>query len=360
VLDSQPQPGVDTPNLDDAAWRPFALDPGDTQANNRDLFSDCGTGSYADGPRHVDNYDDPARQDTLWLFAYQRLSMLVTSLAGEGASLSAGVTYQVPAVCAPVSGQGMLSISKVDSPDPVKAGSNLTYTLTVLNTGDIAATQVVVNDSVPADTTFVSCGGGTSCANNGGVVTWQVPVLAPSASVQLTLVVNVSGSLTDVDVITNSSYQSDSAETDPTPGGPVTTNVTTADLPQLSITKTASAALAVANGAITYTLTVHNGGLVAATAVNVTDEIPAGSGYVSCSGATCGEAAGTVTWLVSNLPAGGNLPLQLVVRVDAGTHAGTRIINSTYAVDSAETNPVAGSPVTKVVYMQIILPLIFR
>ncbi|MEP7359032.1 MAG: hypothetical protein ABI847_17410, partial [Anaerolineales bacterium] len=360
VIDSQPTPGSDAPNLDDAAWRPYPLDPGNTQASNRDLFTDCGNDGYADGPRHLDNYTDPSRSDTFWEFGYQRLAMLVNSLADEGSSLSANVNYTVPAVCAPVTGQGMLSISKVDSPDPVKAGSNLTYTLTVLNTGDLAATQVVVTDTVPANTTFVSCGGGTSCANNGGVVVWHVADQAPSASAQLTLVVAVSGSLTDIDVITNSGYQADSAETEPTTGEPVTTNVTTANLPQLSISKTAAPALAIADGVITYSLTVHNAGLAAATAVTVTDQVPAGTTYVSCSGATCAQVAGTVTWVVGNVGAGGTIQLQMVVHVEAGTRAGTRIINSTYAVDSAETNPVNGSPVTKVVYMLIRMPLIYK
>ena len=49
-----------------------------------------------------------------------------------------------------------LSITKGDAPDPVAAGSSLTYTLTVPNGGPDAAAAVEVSDTLPAGVSFVS------------------------------------------------------------------------------------------------------------------------------------------------------------------------------------------------------------
>ena len=49
-----------------------------------------------------------------------------------------------------------LSITKTDSPDPVTAGKNLTYTVQVTNGGPSTASAVTVTDTLPAGVTFVS------------------------------------------------------------------------------------------------------------------------------------------------------------------------------------------------------------
>ena len=49
-----------------------------------------------------------------------------------------------------------LSLTKADSPDPVLAGEQLTYTLTVDNAGPRSATAVQLTDTLPATVTFVS------------------------------------------------------------------------------------------------------------------------------------------------------------------------------------------------------------
>ena len=49
-----------------------------------------------------------------------------------------------------------LAVTKVDSPDPVVAGANLTYTIGVTNLTAAEATTVSLSDTLPANTTFVS------------------------------------------------------------------------------------------------------------------------------------------------------------------------------------------------------------
>ncbi len=47
-----------------------------------------------------------------------------------------------------------LSVSKTDSPDPVIAGNNLSYTITVTNAGPSNALGVSLTDVVPTGTSF--------------------------------------------------------------------------------------------------------------------------------------------------------------------------------------------------------------
>jgi uncharacterized repeat protein (TIGR01451 family) len=97
--------------------------------------------------------------------------------------------------------QADLAIIKTDSPDPVIAGDNLTYTLTVTNNGPGNATGVIVTDTLPATTTYLSDTPSTGTTDNAsGTVTWNIGSLAYGASANLTIVVKAPPSM---GVITN-------------------------------------------------------------------------------------------------------------------------------------------------------------
>src|SRR5436853_6358433 len=89
-----------------------------------------------------------------------------------------------------------LSVTKADSPDPVNTGSNLTYTITVINNGPDAAANASWSDTLPAGTTFVSMPdvGGWSCSKPApgvnGVISCSHPSFAVGSSV-FTLIVAV-------------------------------------------------------------------------------------------------------------------------------------------------------------------------
>jgi uncharacterized repeat protein (TIGR01451 family) len=87
-------------------------------------------------------------------------------------------------------GDADLSISKTDSPDPVVARNNVTYTITVTNpaasTGP--ATSVVVTDELPAAVDFVSATGGI-CQRNAGTVTCDLGQVNADSSSIVTIVV---------------------------------------------------------------------------------------------------------------------------------------------------------------------------
>src|SRR5206468_594904 len=105
------------------------------------------------------------------------------------------------AITTTVSSAPVLNIGKTDAPDPVNAGSDITYTISYSNTGNMNATGVVIGDTVPANTGFVSAtGGGTLAA---GVVTWNIGALATGASRTVQLVVAVASPLANGTAITN-------------------------------------------------------------------------------------------------------------------------------------------------------------
>ena len=83
-----------------------------------------------------------------------------------------------------------LSLTKTGSPDPVVAGEELTYTLTVDNAGPGTAAGVEVSDTLPAGVTFVSASDGGS--ETAGVVHWDLGTVAAADPPRvLTLVVRL-------------------------------------------------------------------------------------------------------------------------------------------------------------------------
>ena len=102
-----------------------------------------------------------------------------------------------------------LQIGKLDSPDPVVAGSNLTYTITVQNIGPSTATNVAWSDPLPTGLTFVSLTAPagwtttTPAVGGTGTVSSSIPSLTVAASAVFTLVVQVSAATPGGTVITN-------------------------------------------------------------------------------------------------------------------------------------------------------------
>lgn len=91
------------------------------------------------------------------------------------------------------------------SPDPVLAGSNITYTITVTNIGSQAAAAFTVTDDLPPETAFVSCvsTGGGACGGSGNNRVIAFDSLAAEASVTITLVATVNCSVADEKEISN-------------------------------------------------------------------------------------------------------------------------------------------------------------
>ncbi len=102
-------------------------------------------------------------------------------LAGvsAGALLLIALVFTNVGSAAP-SGSANLKIAKTDSPDPVRVGSSLTYTIGVENLGPSPATGVTVTDNLPKGVDLSSASGPAgNCAVQGGKVTCNIGSLTP-------------------------------------------------------------------------------------------------------------------------------------------------------------------------------------
>jgi uncharacterized repeat protein (TIGR01451 family) len=285
----------------------------------------------------------------------------VTSPLPNGTTITSGALLvscvETAAVAGPtvptsVTSAPILAVSAIDAPDPVAAGTSLTYTLSYSNTGNANATGVVLSDTLPANTTFVSAtGGGVASA---GAVTWSIGTLAAGAAGSVQLVVRVVSPLANGTLISHGSYSIDSTQTNPVAGAAITTTVTSSPILAVSMTDTPDPVAAGAD--LTYTFSYSNSGNANATGSILTDALPANTTFVSATGGGT-AASGTVTWSIGNLNAGATGSLQLVVRVASPLADGTVITNGTCSIRSTQTAAVSAAAIATTVTSQPALTL---
>ncbi len=93
-----------------------------------------------------------------------------------------------------------LGLATVDRPNPVAVGQPLTYEFTVTNGAAIAATDVVLTETLPAGVSFGSARADQgSCSHSGGTVTCNLGTVNPGAYVgaEVTVVTSAEGTLTN-------------------------------------------------------------------------------------------------------------------------------------------------------------------
>ena len=233
-----------------------------------------------------------------------------------------------------------MSVSKVDSVDPVLAGTSLSYTITVGNLGPSDAAIVQLVDTLPSEVTFVSATPDQgSCSELAGTVTCDLATIAPAGSVDVVIAVTVPAGQAATTVTNNASVSA--ATTDPNAANDSasedTTITTEADV---SVSKVDSADPVTAGTGFSYTVTVSNAGPSDATLVTLTDTLPAEVSFVSAvpDQGSCSELVGTVTCDLATIAPAGSVDVVIAVSVPAGQAATTVTNNASVTTSTTDPN----------------------
>jgi uncharacterized repeat protein (TIGR01451 family) len=243
-------------------------------------------------------------------------------------------------------------VSKQVYPADVTAGTTLTYTVLVTNTGNETAWDVLVEDLLPEPFSFGGMVSGDSPAVvgrrllwSGQVVTgtvWPAGWLAPAGPLTLVFTATAGGvngtTYYNSVTVTHAIAQETSG-----PAAPVTV-----DVPDLRIHKTASADWGMPGRPLTYTIVYSNASAVPATGVVLADTLPEyiAGGYANPAPDAGTFAAGeTVTWDVGALAGrSGDRTASVVVTLTLPLTDGLELVNrASIACEqgvSAATEPV--------------------
>lgn len=116
--------------------------------------------------------------------------------------------------------------------------------------------------------------------------------------------------------------------------------------PEVALAGRANLDFIAAGETLAYTFTVRNNGDEPLTSLQVTDALPANTGYVACAGAdSCAESGGTVTWSLASLGVNQQRSVTLTVQVNPGLANGTVINNSGASVTTAQQVSADSAPI---------------
>lgn len=250
-----------------------------------------------------------------------------------------------------------LAVAVVDSPDPVAAGADLTYAITLANAGPTAAASTTLSDTLPAGTRFVSLSApaGWSCTTPAvgasGTVSCSIASFAPG-SASFTLVVEVAANLAGGTQLANT-VGAASAGSDPNPANDsatATTTVQAAPQGQLTITPASHdfGELTVGTGSSPAVVTLANSGGAALQVTALTTP----TAPFARSGGTCAAslpitlaAGANCTLTYTFAPTAPGAASQILTATADAPGSGTIALSGTGAAAQADVAvAIAGAP----------------
>jgi uncharacterized repeat protein (TIGR01451 family) len=212
----------------------------------------------------------------------------------------------------------VLEINKTSNPDPVPAGGTLNYSISVNNTGNATATNVIVTETYDGNVTFVSAVPASLPGND----TWQFQTLNVSETKWINISVIVNASVLNGTVlhnIVNVSCDEGVMDMDTE-----NTTVLSAVAPVLGIKKTGVPDPVSPGGTLNYSIRVNNTGNTTATNVTVKETY---DGNVTFVMAVPAPAPGNDTWKFTSLNASETRWINISVIVNASVLNGTVLHN---------------------------------
>ena len=271
----------------------------------------------------------------------------------DGASANDSVTKTSTVVAS-----ANLSVATVDSPDPVYAGQDETYTVTISNSNLSPATGVTLTDTLPANAARISVTPSQGSCNNASPLVCTIGTIAPGANATVVIVVRPNAAAAIAGSIASSATVA-ANEHDPAAGNNTGASSTVVQ-PSSDITTTLSSTPGspVASGVpLTYTATVSNGGPSSASGVSYVNTLPAGvtiGTITSSQGGACTNAAGTITCPLGVLASGASATVSITV-TPTPAQAGTTI-HDTATTTATQHDPDASGN-TGVVDLLVTVPV---
>ncbi len=241
-----------------------------------------------------------------------------------------------------------LALTKTATPDPVTAGTQLTYDLEVTNNGPSTAVNVVIEDVLPAGVTINSVSSPDGACNAGvpgdGALptTCTVDTLASAGSATMQIVVTVEPQTLGI-LGNNAQVYSDLFDSDNS-NNLATTATTVEASADLVVTKSDNPDPVLAGENLTYDVTIENTGPSTVVDVMLTDALPDEVSYV---GYTISNGSGTCVPLegstnmecdLNDLNPGEFVTVFIEVLVDPAVPDGTTITD-TAGVSSVTPDP---------------------
>jgi uncharacterized repeat protein (TIGR01451 family) len=236
-------------------------------------------------------------------------------------------------------------------PSSITAGTNATYTITLTNNGPNAAQGVVLTDTLPAGSTFVSMtknsGPDTfTFSQSGGTVKQTATAnIAAGSTDTFTLVVNAPSNLANGAAFNNTASVS---ESNPDPNTANNTSTTTGTIsnssPNADVAVSMSGPTSSAEGNnVTYTVTVHNNGPASATGVSLADTLGSVLSFRSAT-TTQGnfsQASGVVTFTIGTIASGGTVTATVTAQAIEDGSTSNSATSSTTSADPTSSNNTA-------------------
>jgi uncharacterized repeat protein (TIGR01451 family) len=272
----------------------------------------------------------------------------ITPITATSTLSSSNSTTVTTTVVTPVTEACDLAVTNSGTPNPVAAGSNITYTQVVTNTGPSNCAGATFTETMPTHTTFVSLTpvpAGWTCTTSPSISCTN-PSVAPGTTSTFPVIVNVAAGTAASTLITDTATVATTTRDTNTNNNSATVTIGVASATQadLSITNSASPNPVTAGQNITYSQTVANGGPAVAATITVTETLPANTTFVSLTGPagwTC-TAVAPYTCTIATLAANANAAFVFMVKVNTTATSGSTITD-TASVASTTSDPNSGN-----------------
>jgi uncharacterized repeat protein (TIGR01451 family) len=242
-----------------------------------------------------------------------------------------------------------MTITK-SGPSSITQGTDINYTISIHNNGPTNAANVVVSDTYPANTTFVSAtpasGPAGSCTPGPTSVSCTFASFPFNATANITLVLHVSNTAPNGSSIANTATVSASTSDPDGSNNSSTSTATVTVAPTADLAVTKNGPTSVARGAnITYNLSIANNGPAPSNNVTLTDTFPPNTTFVSVNQTSgpvfnCTNNATTLTCTIASLNAGASATFDLVLHV---TSNATGTITNSVSATSSTPDPTPGN-----------------